>query len=191
MTATVVENETPSGADSASYGVTAIINPSVNDEGTLVINTDPNDEGTYAVSENTDLQTLIDEIKADLQEMREGQVTLIFSVGKKLREAKEDGIGPKNYEIAVKQSGLHSISNANNYIRVSDNGRFTRRDIRDHLPVTVGALIDLVKWSEDELRKCIAAGVLHPDATRGELRGWISEHRGKRKGNTQHPKTGS
>lgn len=115
-------------------------------------------------------------IKNDLKSLRDNRA-FVFAIGDKLIKAKNLG-AQKPYEYIVAASGLKSTSNADNYVRAANAPYLRDKSFQDHLPVTVGALIDLVKWSKDELKACIAAGVMHPDATRRELSSWVSEYRG-------------
>jgi hypothetical protein len=112
--------------------------------------------------------------------MREAQSqaqATVFEIGDLLAYAKRE-LYDEDYGRVVAETGLRSTSNADNYIRVAAAKPLRKEEFRQHLPVGVGALIDLATWEEDQIRKCIDDGVMHHDATRQELKGWATKHRG-------------
>lgn len=175
MSIEVQENQ-PGQSDSQFGTVALTIDPTAPDQSLHC--KDQELEADQEPSEREDLQTRIDKIKSALG-TRQASRMAVFTVGDVLRKAKEDEISKEDYLTLVMKSGLKSISNADNYIRVAEDIKLRSLKDVEHLPVTVGALIDLVPWKQPELRACIKAGVMHPDVTRSELREWISKHRGK------------
>lgn len=126
-----------------------------------------------------DLETHIEKIKAAMGRMGEAR-NAVFEIGDLLVSAKRE-FADKKYQLLLKETGLNSTSNADNYIRVAGAGQLRRASFQRHLPIGVGALIDLVKWHSNEIRAAIKAGVMYPDAKRSDLRAWILKHRGKEK----------
>lgn len=110
----------------------------------------------------------------------------IFELGDLLILAKDE-LSKSDFAKAVKSSGLNSISNANNYIRVAESVILKDKDIQKHLPMTVGALIDLAAWKKEEIGAAIKDGVLHPSSERAKLRAW-KEVRHQRKVRNQEIK---
>ena len=114
---------------------------------------------------------LPEEWASQFDEKLAAQRRSIFELGDLLILAKDE-LSKSDFAKAVKSSGLNSISNANNYIRVAESVILKDKDFQKHLPMTVGALIDLAAWKKDEIGAAIKDGVLHPSAERAKLRAW-------------------
>lgn len=147
--------------------------PSVEAAATAAVSANPlaeYKEGEGLQHKPSDLEVRISQIKTVMGRLLDAR-SVVFEVGDLLTQAKDE-FGKQDYEVLLKKTGLRSTKNANNYIRVAASDVLRKTKFHNHLPVTVGALIDLVKWTEEEIRNCIKAGVMHPDATRAELSKW-------------------
>jgi len=98
----------------------------------------------------------------------------VFEVGDIVVAAKEK-LPNDAYREVIARSGVKSISTANNYKRVAEKREFKDPDVSAHLPPTVGVLIDLVKWSKEQLMKAIEEEILTPAASRKNLKKWKKE----------------
>jgi hypothetical protein len=82
-----------------------------------------------------------------------------------------------DFQLVVKNSGLRSTSSADNYMRVAENEFLRKPAIMEHLPVGIGALIDVAAWTEMEVEACIRDKTMHPHVERKTLRNWIDQNR--------------
>jgi hypothetical protein len=57
-------------------------------------------------------------------------------------------------------------------MRVARDEFLRRPEIFKHLPVAVGALIDLAAWSNSEIKEAIRQKIIHPQSERAKLRQW-------------------
>lgn len=102
------------------------------------------------------------------------QRSSIFDTGDILVEARQT-LTDKDFREVVKATGLRSFSNADNYMRVAKHEFLRKPGIFEHLPPTVGALIDMACWDEEQLLKAIKEGFLHPLAKRRALNSWLMD----------------
>jgi hypothetical protein len=126
-------------------------------------------------AEEARIQDLIEKIKASIAQ----QQAAAFGTCMLVAEAKK--LDPGQYEHVVKQAGLRSVSNADNYARVGNAEHLRMPDIQPHLPMSLGALIDLAAVPEEDIRKGIGEEVIHPHATRAEIALWRNDYLGKDK----------
>lgn len=104
------------------------------------------------------------------------QKRTVFEIGDLLIEA-ADILSKNKFGIAVKTSGLKSKQTANNYMRVARSGCLRKPEVFEHLPVAVGALIDLAAWSDGEIAEGIRTRVIHAQSERKKLQKWIQSFR--------------
>ena len=97
----------------------------------------------------------------------------IFEFGDLLLAA-ESELSKSAFKKVLKASGLRSDSNANNYMRVAECKHLRDPKIQNHLPSTLGVLIDLAgpNWGPKAIKMAIEEGVLHPGAQRAKLKKW-------------------
>jgi hypothetical protein len=105
-----------------------------------------------------------------------GSKRSVFETGdllKVLKAKSEDG-----YKLAVGGSVLITEKTASNYIRAANKGYLREKHIYDNLPLGVGHNIDLAapKWTPADIDKAIEKGVIHPLATRREIREWYDNY---------------
>lgn len=100
------------------------------------------------------------------------QTRSIFDTGDILVEAKQ-ALVDKDFREVVKATGIKTFKTADNYMRVARNEYLRKPGIFEHLPPTVGTLIDLAVWEEEMLLKAIKADWLNPQATRSDLHAWF------------------
>jgi hypothetical protein len=129
---------------------------------------------------DTDVQEWVDKIKSVLASAQ----SAVFEIGSLLIAAKRE-LKAKEYVDVVIKAGLNCTSNADNYIRVAKAPHLLKH--QGDLPVGVGALIDLVPWSETEIKKSIEDRVLHPHATRKDLKTWVDKVRAEATGEDPEP----
>jgi len=98
----------------------------------------------------------------------------VFAVGNIIVAAKNE-LPKDGYRQVIARSGIKSVSTANNYKRVAEKLEFKDPDVARHLPPTVGVLIDLVKWSKEQLMRAIEEKILTPAASRKNLKKWKKE----------------
>jgi hypothetical protein len=96
-----------------------------------------------------------------IDELVVNQKRTVFEIGDLLIQAEAE-LPKKHFLNVVKASGLKSKQTANNYMRVARAPHLRKPDIFKHLPTTVGALIDLAAWSENELAEGIRTRNVHP-----------------------------
>lgn len=99
-----------------------------------------------------------------------------FEFGDLLLSA-ESELSKSAFKKVLKASGLKSDSNAYNYMRVAEKKHLRDPDIIDHLPSTLGVLIDLAgpNWTVGALKTAIKEGVLNPSTERGKLKKWYEK----------------
>ncbi len=116
----------------------------------------------------------VDEWAAEIDTTIGSQRRSLFDLGDLLLSA-QDELSKTNFKKAVKASGLKSDVTANNYMRVANSKHLRDPAIINHLPTTVGALIDLAAWDPRELRKAADEGILTPSTKRSMLKKWRSQ----------------
>ena len=116
----------------------------------------------------------IEEWAAEIDTTIGSQRRSLFDLGDLLLSA-QDELSKTNFKKAVKASGLKSDVTANNYMRVANSKHLRDPAIINHLPTTVGALIDLAAWNTQELRKAADEGILTPSTKRSMLKKWRSQ----------------
>lgn len=99
------------------------------------------------------------------------QTRSIFDTGDILVEAKQSLVD-KDFREVVKATGIKTFKTADNYMRVARNEYLRKPGIFEHLPPTIGTLIDLAVWEEEMLLKAIETKWLCPQATRSDLNSW-------------------
>jgi hypothetical protein len=99
------------------------------------------------------------------------QKRTVFEIGDLLIQA-EAALPKTQFRNVLKASGLRSKQNANNYMRVARAEHLRKPKIFDHLPTTVGTLIDLAAWSERQVTEAIRTKIIHPQSERKNLRRW-------------------
>ncbi len=109
----------------------------------------------------------IEKLEAAMGQHRQG----IFEIGDILNLAEEQ-LSKTAFQKVVKNSGVRSVSTANNYQRVARNPSLRDPRIFPHLPTSVGTLIDIASWSEKVLLGAIAYKILTPEVTRTRLATW-------------------
>jgi hypothetical protein len=117
------------------------------------------------------LKRSVEDWVAEISGLVAKQRLSVFEIGDVLLQA-EAGLSKKSFGNVVKLSGIRSKQNAKNYMRVAGEDNLRRPGILEHLPVTVGALIDLAAWSTGEIDSAIREGILHPQSERAKLRQW-------------------
>jgi hypothetical protein len=101
---------------------------------------------------------------------------IVFEIGDALIAAQEE-LSKAGFLEAIKKSGLRTKTTALNYMRVAQSEHLRAPEVQQQLPATVGALIDLAAWKEDEIKAAIEKNVLHPQSQRKALQSWLEEHR--------------
>jgi hypothetical protein len=96
-----------------------------------------------------------------------------FEIGDLLIKAEAE-LAKTHFAKVVRSSGLRSKQNAHNYMRVARAKHLRKPEIFNLLPTTVGALIDLAAWSENEITQGITAGIIHPQSERKKLKKWVN-----------------
>jgi hypothetical protein len=115
--------------------------------------------------------TRIDALLKKIEDLREQKRRTVFEIGELLIEAKVR-FDNKDFRKVVEQSGLKSKSNAENYMRVASKTILRKPEIEPHLPKSVGALIDVAAWPDEQIQVAVENKVMKPDARRNELRNW-------------------
>ncbi len=116
----------------------------------------------------------VDEWAAEIDTTIGSQRRSLFDLGDLLL-SEQDELSKTNFKKAVKASGLKSDVTANNYMRVANSKHLRDPAIINHLPTTVGALIDLAAWDPRELRKAADESILTPSTKRSMLKKWRSQ----------------
>jgi len=118
-------------------------------------------------------QQTIDQWVSRIDETIGTQRRNIFEFGDLLLSA-ESELSKSAFKKVLKASGLKSDSNAYNYMRVAQCKHLRDPEIIDHLPSTLGVLIDLSgpRWEPKALKLAIKEGVLNPSAQRVKLKKW-------------------
>ena len=106
------------------------------------------------------------------------QQRTVFELGDLLNEAKAQ-LAKKDFLEVIKQSGLRSKSNAENYMRVASKAILRLPEVEKHLPNGTGALIDIAAWPDEEIKYAIRCGVRHAQRI-GEVEWSHRCHRGCR-----------
>jgi hypothetical protein len=121
------------------------------------------------------VKSIQDKVIASLKK----QTGSIFETADLLAEAEQKLVHVRNeFKKVWQKAGLKSKSNVENYIRIAKAKYLRKPEFLPHLPVTVGALIDLAnseKWSEEAIKACINARVMSPGCTRETLKKWINK----------------
>jgi hypothetical protein len=100
-----------------------------------------------------------------------GTRDVIEQIGTALAQAHGE-LTRKEYRKLRLTLNLGSMSTARNYRRVCEKRILWTDGIKEHLPTSIGARIDLAAWDDEEIDEAGDAGVIKPDATRKELRDW-------------------
>jgi hypothetical protein len=123
---------------------------------------------TSAVTKN---QRSVDEWVSSIDQMITAQRSGVFEVGDHLIQAQNE-LTKKKFSEVIKQSGIKSRQNAQNYMRVATRKFLRRPEIFRQLPTSVGSLIDLAAWPDKDIEEAIRQEVVRPHAERARLRKW-------------------
>lgn len=183
----------PASSDSASHGV-------LSDTGLKM-------EDTYAVSnekaafnesmdafERATLEarspanpTYVKEWEQKIKQAVTDQRKSIFEVADLLRHCSVV-LYKKDFMKCWKAAGFTSWTSVQNYIRVAEAEHLRKPEFQPYLPARVGHLIDLVTWTEDEIRAAINSKLMCSNVPRSALKKWIKDVRGEPTGEqTEHP----
>ena len=114
----------------------------------------------------------VDEWVSVIDKLVGRQKLAVFDIGDTLVLAK-GALSKKEFSKVVRDSGLKSKQNANNYMRVAQAEHLRKPDVFPHLPTSVGALIDLAAWDEGPFGEGIRTGIIHPQCQRKQLQKWL------------------